>query len=417
MGVDKTDNRPFSPNAKGGYLTRENVTVALLSFSAGLPILMTFSTLSYWLGVYGVSREMIGLASVLGLPYILKPLWAPFLDLFRPPLLGGLGRRKGWILFFQILLFFIYIGLAHVTPDENLLILGLLIFLLAFSSASQDIVIDAFRIDYLSTEAQSYGASTYQLFYRIAMLVMGAGAIWLSDIVEWRLIFFLVAALYLIIIILTALIPEPKERIEREQKSITFKERLAPFFSGFKSFFTQDFAGLILLFVICFKLPDAIAGAMANPFYIEMGYSGKEIATVTKIYGGIATMVGALLAGALIIRLRLYRALLVSTILIGITNLGYLLVVQQQSLIHLVIAIGGENFISGFAASVFIMYLSMICDPKASATQYALLSAFAALGARIFGAFSGFLVTALGWGSFLLLQPYSFCLPYCCYLD
>lgn len=386
----------------GYYFSRQNLSVALLGFASGLPILMTLSTLTYWLSTLGVQKSAIGLASLLGLPYLLKFLWAPLLDLFTLPLLGRLGHRKGWILLFQLIIAGIFALLAFIDPTENPYLLGVLIFLLATASASLDIVVDAYRIDSLDEETQAYGASSYLFMYRIAMLLMGAGVLALSDFYSWSLIFQGAALLFLLIFLLTLLIKEPKREEVVTEPNAPLVAPLKRFMEGFVQFFKRDKALLFLLLVICYKLPDAVSGIMVTPFYHEMGYSGAEIGAVTKVYGLIATLLGAFLAATIIHKLGLYRSLVVSAILIGITNLGYLLIIAKPNLWMLIVAISGENFISGFSSALFIMFLGLLCDRNASATQYALLSALASFGLRVFGGASGFLAEGLGWEGFFI---------------
>lgn len=384
------------------YFSRKNLSVALLGFASGLPILMTLSTFSYWLSTLGVQKSAIGLASLLGLPYLLKFLWAPLLDLFSMPLFGQLGHRKGWILLFLIIIAGIFFALAFIDPAKNPYLLGILIFLLATASASLDIVVDAYRIDSLDEETQAYGASSYLFMYRIAMLLMGAGVLALSDFYSWSLIFQGVGLLFILIVLLTLLIEEPKREVVIEEGEAPLAAPLKRFMEGFIQFFKRDKALLFLLLVVCYKLPDAVSGIMVTPFYHEMGYSGAEIGAVTKIYGLIATLLGAFLAATIIHQLGLYRSLIISAILIGLTNLGYLLIIAKPNLWMLMIAISGENFISGFSSALFIMFLGLLCDRNASATQYALLSALASFGLRAFGGASGFLAEGLGWEGFFI---------------
>ncbi|MHC5226044.1 AmpG family muropeptide MFS transporter [Ignatzschineria sp. LJL83] len=403
------------------YGTKQNLSVALLGFSSGIPILMTLTTLSYWLSTLGIDKDTIGLATVLGLPYVLKFLWAPFLDLFQLPILGKLGLRKGWIVFFQGMIALILIMLSFINPKESPYLLGVLIFSLATASASQDIVIDAYRIDALDEENQAYGASSYMFMYRIAMLFMGAGVLMLSDFYSWSFIFLMIAVLVIVTLILTLFIPEKNELNNEDmaEKRICGNS-FQHFIEGFVQFFTRKYALFFLLLVIFYKLPDAVSNVMVTPFYHEMGYTGAQIGAVSKIYGLVAALLGAFLAAAIINILGLYRSLLISAILIGVTNLGYLLIIyfpnisevagepNTPSLLMLMIAISAENFISGFSSALFIMFLGLLCDRNASATQYALLSALAALGVRVIGGSSGFLVEGLGWENFFVGTAFLF---------
>lgn len=391
------------------YFSGQNLSVALLGFSSGLPILMTLSTLTYWLSTLGVEKSAIGLVSLLGMPYLLKFIWAPLLDLFQLPLLGRLGRRKGWILFFQGIIALIFLLLAMIDPKESPYLLGILIFVLSFASASQDIVVDAYRIDSLDEATQAYGASSYLFMYRIAMLFMGAGVLALSDRYAWSLIFQGIAILVALILVLTLFIPEKRYVAATEASSDQkYHNPFKRFIEGFAQFFKRDYAFLFLLLVVCYKLPDAVSGVMVTPFYHEMGYSGTEIGAASKVYGLIATLLGAFLAATIINKLGLYRSLMISAILIGLTNLGYLLVIAIPNLPALMIALSAENFISGFSSALFIMFLGLLCDRNASATQYALLSALASFGLRILGGASGFAVEGLGWESFFISTAFLF---------
>ncbi len=396
------------------YLSRQNLQVALLGFSSGIPILMTLSTLTFWLSKYGVDKTSIGLASLLGLPYSIKFLWAPLLDLTKLPLLGRLGRRKGWILFFQLIIMLIFFAFAYIDPLKNPYLLGALVFLLAIASASQDIVVDAFRIDYLDEDNQAYGASSYLFMYRIAMLFMGAGVFALSDHYDWSLIFRGIGYLMLVVIVLTLFIKEPivetlqVKSVEQRSAWESILSVVEKFKSGFETFFTRKHALWFLLLVVFYKLPDAISGVMVTNFYNDMGYTGTEIGLATKVYGLIATLVGAFLAAAIINNLGLYRSLIISAVLIGLTNLGYLLIIAKPDITMLVVAVSAENFISGFSSALFIMFLGLLCDRNASATQYALLSALSTFGLRILGGSSGFMVKGLGWDSFFIMTSFLF---------
>ena len=403
------------------YASPKNLSVALLGFASGIPILMTLSTLTYWLSTLGVTKSVIGFASLLGLPYMLKFLWAPILDLARLPILGQLGRRKGWIVFFQGLIALSFVLLAFINPIESPYLLGLTILCLAIFSASLDIVVDAYRIDNLNEDEQAYGASSYLFMYRIAMLLMGAGVLALSDYYAWGTIFIGVAILSLLILCLILLIPEVKSEApiddnndhqysgkERRGFSAQLRHSLSRFEDGFVQFFKRDKALVFLLLVVAYKIPDAVSGVMAYPFYHEMGYSGTEIGAVSKLYGLIATLIGAFLAAGIVNVIGLYRTLLISAILIGLTNLGYLLIIATPNISMLMVAISAENFISGFSSALFVFFLGLLCDRQASATQYALLSALSVFGLRVLGGGSGSLAEFLGWEAFFITTAFLF---------
>ncbi len=392
------------------YFSPKILAVGFLSFASGLPILMTLSTLTYWLSKYGVDKKSIGLISLAGLPYVFKFLWAPFLDAKRPIILAKLGRRKSWIVLFQSCLTIIFFALSMVNPNDHIGIISILILLLATASASQDIVIDAYRIDTLSNEEQSYGSSLSQVTYRMAMLIMGAAVLFASDYINWPTIFLLAATLFAAITFVTIfLIKEEIDHSEVQRQKISAHATLADYILiPFKNFITRPQAILILVFILFFKMPDAIAGVLISAFYNEMGYTGTQIGLISKVYGLIATLLGAFISANIISRMNLYSALVWSSILMGLTNLGYILVLHYPTVLSLTLAISLENFIGGFASAVFITYLSLLCNRSYSATQYAMLSAIAAFSLRIFGSFSGFAVEDYGWQSFFIFTAFLF---------
>ena len=392
------------------YFSPKILAVGFLSFASGLPILMTLSTLTYWLSKYGVDKKSIGLISLAGLPYVFKFLWAPFLDAKRPIILAKLGRRKSWIVLFQSCLTIVFFALSMVNPNDHIGIISILILLLAASSASQDIVIDAYRIDTLSNDEQSYGSSLSQVTYRMAMLIMGAAVLFASDYINWPTIFLLVTALFASITLVTIFfIKEEENHSDSTQQKISAHSTLADYILiPFKNFITRPQAILILIFILFFKMPDAIAGVLISAFYNEMGYTGAQIGLISKVYGLIATLLCAFISANIISRMSLYSALIWSSTLMGLTNLGYILVLHYPTALSLTLAISLENFIGGFASAVFITYLSLLCNRSYSATQYAMLSAIAAFSLRIFGSFSGFAVEDYGWQSFFIFTAFLF---------
>lgn len=392
------------------YFSPKILAVGFLSFASGLPILMTLSTLTYWLSKYGVDKKSIGLISLAGLPYVFKFLWAPFLDAKRPLILAKLGRRKSWIVLFQLCLTLIFLTLSALNPKEHIVIISILILLLATASASQDIVIDAYRIDTLSNEEQSYGSSLSQVTYRIAMLIMGAAVLFASDYISWPTIFLLVTTLFALITLITIFcIQENTDYSVAHPSKTSAHSTLADYILiPFKNFIIRPQAILILIFILFFKMPDAIAGVLISAFYNEMGYTGTQIGLISKVYGLIATLLGAFISANIVARMNLYSALIWSSILMGLTNLGYILVLHYPTVLSLTLAISLENFIGGFASAVFITYLSLLCNRSYSATQYAMLSAIAAFSLRIFGSFSGFAVEDHGWQNFFIFTAFLF---------
>ncbi|MGL4673331.1 MAG: MFS transporter, partial [Wohlfahrtiimonas sp.] len=311
---------------------------------------------------------------------------------------------------FQSCLTLIFFALSMVNPNDHIGFISILILLLATASASQDIVIDAYRIDTLSNEEQSYGSSLSQVTYRMAMLIMGAAVLFASDYINWSTIFILVATLFAAITFVTIFfIKEITDYSSSQHQKISAHSTLADYILiPFKNFITRPQAILILIFILFFKMPDAIAGVLISAFYNEMGYTGTQIGLISKVYGLIATLLGAFISANIISRMNLYSALIWSSILMGLTNLGYILVLHYPTVLSLTLAISLENFIGGFASAVFITYLSLLCNRSYSATQYAMLSAIAAFSLRIFGSFSGFAVEDYGWQSFFIFTAFLF---------
>ena len=380
------------------------LTIAALGFASGLPLLLTFSTLTAWLKADGIARTSIGLFALVGLPYSLKFLWAPLIDRAPFPFLSArLGRRRGWGIGIQILLMMAIIALGASDPIQNIARVAMLAVLVAFLSASQDIVIDAYRVEILTPILQGPGAAAVQAGYRIAMLVAGAGALFLAQDFGWLVSYITMAALLSLGLIIFILRPEPD--VVTETQHLTFAQNLqravvAPF---------TDFASrpgwlLLLAAIILYKLGEALAGFMANTLYIELGYSLDEIASISKIFGFAATLAGGFLGGWLTARLGLWRALLIAGILQSIGNLAYVLqAASGHNLPILALCVAIENLTGGMAGSALVAWLSSLCNPAFTATQYALLSSVSVLGRTLFSSSSGWLATELGWVNYFFL--------------
>jgi len=385
------------------YLDRRMLAILLMGFASGLPLLLTTSTLSYWLAKRGVDKTAIGLFALVGLPYSLKFLWAPALDFVRVPWLGDrLGRRRAWTLVAQALLVVAIVGLGATDPATAPLATALLAFAVALCSATQDVAIDAYRIEVLSEEEQGAGAAATQSGYRIGMIVAGAGATALSDFVAWPLVFNALAALVGISAVAVLLAPEPPAAPSRSEAPI----------HGWKQAFLVPMRDLasrpqfpaIVAFALLYKFGDAIAGAMANPFYVELGFSGVEIASVTKVFSIAANLAGVIVGGVVVARSGIWRALLIGGVLQAATNL--LFAVQAQvghSIAMLALAVGADGFTGGLAASAFVAYLSGLCRVGMSASQYALLTSLTAAGRTVLASGSGFVADRTDWVTFFVL--------------
>jgi len=382
------------------YLDRRMLAILLMGFASGLPLLLTTSTLSYWLAKRGVDKTAIGLFALVGLPYSLKFLWAPALDFVRVPWLGDrLGRRRAWTLVAQALLVVAIVGLGATDPATAPFATAVLAFAVALCSATQDVAIDAYRIEVLREDEQGAGAAATQTGYRIGMIVAGAGATALSDFVAWPLVFNALAALVGIGAFAVLLAPEPPGASEAP-----IDDWKQAFLVPMRDLATRPHFPAIVAFALLYKFGDAIAGAMANPFYVELGFSGVEIASVTKVFSIAANLAGVIVGGIVVARSGIWRALLIGGVLQAATNL--LFAVQAQvghSIAMLALAVGADGFTGGLAASAFVAYLSGLCRVGMSASQYALLTSLMAAGRTVLASGSGFVADRTDWVTFFVL--------------
>jgi PAT family beta-lactamase induction signal transducer AmpG len=378
-----------------------------LGIASGLPLLLTFSTLSAWLAGVGVSRSAIGAFALVGTPYAFKFLWSPLIDRLPPPL--PIGRRRGWGVSIQIGLIAAIVGLGLCNPKHNLKVVGMLALLVAFLSASQDIVIDAYRVEILAEEQQGPGAGMIQTGYRIGMLIAGAGALIIAGSLGWFAAYATMAALLGVAMLVFLFAPEPALQLETETNSHrgrdAFEQWLATAVIGpFADFMRRPLWVVILIFVLGYKLGEAMAGVMAMPLYISLGFSLDEIAAVSKLFGFFATIVGALMGGLVTTRLGVVRALILCGLLQSAGNLFYVLqAIGGHRLDYLALCVAAENLTGAMAGSALVAYLSDLCSPDFTATQYALLSSLAAVGRTIFASSGGVLADSLGWVRFFLL--------------
>jgi PAT family beta-lactamase induction signal transducer AmpG len=407
------------------YLDRRVQMVLLLGFASGLPLLLTFSTLSAWLKGEGISRTAIGLFALVGTPYALKFLWSPLIDRLPLPVLTRvLGRRRGWGITIQLLLFAAILGLGATDPVHELGRMAALAVVVAFLSASQDIVIDAYRVEILGDAQQGPGAGAVQTGYRLAMLAAGAGALYMASAFGWFAAYALMAVLLLPGMLVFLLGPEPAVKVsaataERDRRAAEYLAA-RPHLRGplaqvvawlygavvcpFADFVSRKGWVAVLLFVIGYKLGEAMAGAMANTLYVELGYRLDEIATVSKVFGFGATVLGSLIGGALVARLGIMRSLLIFGVLQSLGNLFYVLQAASGHDVRvLALCVAAENLTAGMAGSALVAYISGLCNVAYTATQYALLSSLTAVGRTVFASASGKLADTLGWVDFFLL--------------
>ena len=387
----------------------------VLGFSAGLPFLLVFGTLSAWLTEAGVSRTEIGLLSYVGLAYTLKFVWAPVMDrLNLPGLTRFFGRRRAWMLIAQLGIMCGLMGIATSDPSETVLITAAFALLTAFSSATQDIAIDAWRIEAASDERQGAMAAAYQLGYRFALIGSGAGALYLAEYVSWFAAYAAMAGLMGLGMLGALLAPRVGDASEAEDASYAEEEGsdasalvraghwlrraiVSPFVDFFARYRWE--ALLILAMIGAYRVPDFVMGVMANPFYLDLGFSKADIANIVKLYGIWLSIAGAFAGGAVVAWAGLLPTLVVAGIAAAVTNLIYAwLSTQGANLGALTLAISAENFAGGFAATALIAYMSSLTSTAFTATQYALFSSFYALPGKILGGLSGVMVD--GWGYF-----------------
>ena len=393
------------------YGNRRQLVIFLMGFSSGLPLLLSFSTLSYWLVKENVALSVIGGLITVSTPYCFKFLWAPVIDQVRLPVMTRIfGRRRGWALTIQVLLMASIFALGAGDPEEGLAYLAGMAFVVAFFSASQDIVIDAYRIEILEEHEQGAGAAMTQAGYRIGMLASGAGALALSDFISWFWVYTIMAGLVAIGMFAVLIAPEPRDYRELAVstpdtgKATRMADRLRDaVVEPFMEFIRRRGALVILLFVMLFKYGDAVAGAMLNPFYHQIGFTGVEIASVTKVFGVMATLAGVFVGGMLVARFGILPALLVGGVLQAVANLIFAyLAATGRDLALLAVAVGADNFTGGLGSAAFVAYLSALCNVAFTGTQYALLSSLMACGRTLLAASSGWVAQELGWVGFFI---------------
>ncbi len=390
-------------------------SMIFLGFSAGLPFLLVFSTLSAWLRDEGVERSVIGFFSWVGVTYSIKIFWAPVIDRVSLPFLTQLlGKRRSWMLFAQMGVVAGLLGMGGSNPHEELQNIAFFAVWVAFCSATQDIVIDAYRIESVQSEYQGAMAATYVLGYRIALLMSGAGAFYIADYAGWKAAYFVMAIAMVIGFATTLLLKEPEHKSINQVDSITkhknMWQRLSTGFmlailNPFIDFFDRNgkVGLLILLLIAVYKMSDITMGVMANPFYLDLGFSKKEIAEISKIFGFMMTIIGAALGGLLVVRYGIMRPLLLGAVMVATTNLLFaLLAISAPNLLLLASVISADNLSGGIATSVFIAYLSSLTSSAYTATQYALFSSLMTLPAQLLGGFSGIVVDHYGYTVFFV---------------
>ena len=442
--TDASQIKPLKPSWRETfkvYLEAPTLRMLLLGFSAGLPLLLVLGTLSFWLREAGVDRTTIGYLSWVGLAYAFKWVWAPLVDRMPIPLLTRwLGRRRSWLLLAQIA---IMVGLVAMSFNDPRVALQPVVWgalAVAFGSATQDIALDAYRIESANTERQAALAAAYQTGYRLAMIWAGAGVLWIAARAEvaplaqaavqaaapaaaqlgqittgavvaakaiyqhsaWQTAYLVMAASMLVGVVTVLLSPEPARRAIPPAKNAVdwLKSALVEPFADFIRRYRWQ-AALILALIAIYRISDVVMGIMANPFYVDMGYTKDEVAAVTKIYGVIMTLVGAFIGGVLSMRFGVMRILMLGALLSAASNLLFAwLASHGHDVTALIFVISADNLSSGIASAAFIAYLSSLTNVNYSATQYALFSSMMLLLPKFLAGFSGRYVDAFGYSHF-----------------
>ncbi len=413
MGEAAPAPKPSWADTLKVYLQPASLRMLALGFAAGLPLLLVLGTLAFRLREAGIDRSTIGYLSWVGLAYGFKWAWAPLVDrLPLPGLTRWLGRRRSWLLLGQAGVIAGLVGMALADPRHGLTLLVWCALAVAFASATQDIALDAYRIESAPTAQQPALAASYQTGYRLAMIWAGAGVLWLAaraqgdaagyDNHAWQ-VAYLVMAASMALGVLTVLIspepapvPLPAARSAREWVQGALIEPFADFFRRY-----QWQAALILALIAVYRISDVVMGIMANPFYVDMGYTKDEVAAVTKIYGVVMTLLGAFVGGSLSLRFGVMRILMLGALLSALTNLLFAwLAGHGHSVPALIAVVSADNLASGIASAAFVGYLSSLTNISYSATQYALFSSLMLMLPKFVAGFSGDYVNAFGYAGF-----------------
>ena len=412
--LDATPKKPSWAETLKVYLEPSTLRMLLLGFSAGLPLLLVLGTLSFWLREAGIDRTTIGYLSWVGLAYGFKWVWAPLVDRLPIPLLTTwLGRRRSWLLLSQLC---ITAGLVAMSFNDPKIALAPVVWgalAVAFGSATQDIALDAYRIESATIERQAALAAAYQTGYRLAMIWAGAGVLWIAARSEvssvsnyqhaaWQSAYLVMAGSMVVGIVTVLFSPEPASRVLKPAKNAADWLRgalIEPFADFLRRYQTR--ALLILSLIAIYRISDVVMGIMANPFYVDMGYTKDEVAAVTKIYGVIMTLLGAFIGGVLSMRFGVMRILMLGALLSAATNLLFAwLAAHGHDVPALIFVVSADNLSSGIASAAFIAYLSSLTNINYSATQYALFSSMMLLLPKFLAGYSGKFVDVYGYISF-----------------
>lgn len=376
------------------YFTRKMLVALSMGFTCGLPLLLTIGLLQAWLKDSGVSLGAIGLVSLLQIPYTWKFVWAPLFDRFSLPLLG---RRRGWLLLTQVCVIMAIALIGFSSPIKTPLLLIIAAILTAFFSASQDIVVDAYRREDLNDQELGMGSSMYIMGYRFGMLLASGIGLILAEHMSFNTVYLLMAAFMLVGVATTLLTPEP---VTMARPPRSFKETvLEPLIE----YFSRHKALTILLFILLYKIGDTMASGITTPFYMEMGFSKAEIGTIVKLFGFWATIIGAFVGGVLLTRLGLYKCLWLFGVLQMMATSGFIILAMYGHNNKLLAAvISGENFAAGMGTAAFMAYMAFLTNKRFTATQYALLSSLMSIPRVVASAATGYMANYMGWVGFFI---------------
>lgn len=407
------------------YTRPQVLGMIFLGFSAGLPFILISSTLSAWLADEHVSLPIIGYFSLVGLAYSVKVFWAPIVDRLPLPLVSRLlGKRRSWMLMSQLGVAAGLWGMSQLSTASSIEQIAWLALAVAFCSATQDIVIDAYRIEAVAVRFQGAMAAMYVFGYRVALLVAGAGALYIAEFYGWQRAYQVMACLMLIGVAAALLVREPRhavgKRVSRLEKALEHELNVVPtvdwfarlskwsvdaVIGPFVEFFNRNGRNglLILALIALYKMSDITMGVMANPFYLDLGFTKKEIADVTKVFGFFMTILGTSLGGVLVVRYGVFKPLVFGAVIVALTNLLFAVLAWVPPNLYLLAGVvSADNLCGGIAAAVFIAYLSGLTNSAYTATQYALFSSLMTLPAKFVGGFSGEIVASFGYGTFFV---------------
>jgi PAT family beta-lactamase induction signal transducer AmpG len=374
------------------FTSRRMAVVTLLGFSSGIPLALTTSTLQTWLRREQVDLATVGVFSLVGMPYALKFVWAPLMDRYLPPFLG---RRRGWMIVTQLALIVGIAAMGSMRPAHEPALLAVVALFVAFASASQDVVIDAYNVEVLAPEERAAGSSVYVIGYRVAMLASGGGSLILARYLPWQAVYWVMAGAMGMGLITTAIAPEPK----LAEKPPTALRKVV--WESFSEFFHRTGALEVLAFIVLYRLGANLAIALNSAFFVDLGFSNVDIGAVMNGFGTFATIGGTLVGGALLIKLGLRRSLLWFGIVQGSASVAYLVLAKLgHSYPAMVVAIGMEYGLSGPGLSAFQAFMMGLCDRRFTATQFALITSFMGLSRYVTAAPSGFLAQRLGWSGY-----------------